>query len=88
LRREIKEETDLDIQDVKLVLAQDCIDSREFYRKAHFVLLNYTCRAGAPAQVKLNDEAQEFRWVLPVAALDMPMNTPTRVLLMDLLGRG
>src|SRR5882762_8535444 len=32
LRREIKEETDLDIDDVRLVLTQDCIHSKEFYR--------------------------------------------------------
>jgi phosphoglycolate phosphatase-like HAD superfamily hydrolase/ADP-ribose pyrophosphatase YjhB (NUDIX family) len=88
LRREIKEETNLEVQDVRLVLAQDCIDSKEFYREAHFVLLNYSCRIDAPAEVKLNDEAQEFRWVAPSAALAMPINTPTRVLLTELLNRG
>src|SRR5207244_10594740 len=32
LRREIKEETGLDITDVQFVLVQDCIHSREFFR--------------------------------------------------------
>ena len=57
LRREIKEETNLDVTDIEFVLVQDCIHSKEFYRDAHFVLLNYTCRcAGQKPRVKLNDE--------------------------------
>jgi phosphoglycolate phosphatase-like HAD superfamily hydrolase/ADP-ribose pyrophosphatase YjhB (NUDIX family) len=81
LRREIKEETNLQIKDVKFVLVQDCIHSKEFYRDAHFVLLNYTCRCARAPRVKLNDEAREFRWVSLKEALKMPINQPTRVLL-------
>jgi phosphoglycolate phosphatase-like HAD superfamily hydrolase/ADP-ribose pyrophosphatase YjhB (NUDIX family) len=82
LRREIKEETGLDVTDIQFALVQDCIHSREFYRDAHFVLLNYTCRcAGKPPRVKLNHEAREFRWVTPAAAAQMPLNAPTRILL-------
>ena len=32
------------VTDIEFVLVQDCIHSKEFYRDAHFVLLNYTCR--------------------------------------------
>lgn len=82
LRREIKEETNLAVTDIRFVLVQDCIHSKEFYRDAHFVLLNYTCRcAGKNPRVKLNDEACEFRWVTPAAALKMKLNAPTRILL-------
>jgi len=81
LRREIKEETGLEVADVRFVLVQDCIHSKEFYRDAHFVLLNYTCRCAGRPEVKLNDEAREFRWVTTAAALKMPLNTPTRILL-------
>ena len=81
LRREIKEETDLDIDDVRLVLTQDCIHSKEFYRDAHFVLLNYTCRCAGEPRVKLNEEAQEFRWVSVAEALAMELNQPTRILI-------
>src|SRR4051812_35253765 len=45
LVREIKEETGLNVQQVRFVLVQDCVNSREFYKPAHFVLLNYTCVA-------------------------------------------
>jgi phosphoglycolate phosphatase len=83
LRREIKEETDLDITEIRFVLVQDCIHSKEFYRDAHFVLLNYTALAPGPQSqsVILNDEAREFRWLNLEAALKMPLNAPTRVLL-------
>ena len=82
LRRELKEETNLDITDIRFVLVQDCIHSKEFYRDAHFLLLNYTCRAaGSAPPVTLNDEAQAFRWVTLPEAMAMDLNHPTRVLL-------
>lgn len=83
LRREIKEETDLDVQDIRFVLVQDCIHSKEFYRDAHFVLLNYTCQCVGSREVKLNDEAREFRWVKMEMATEMPINQPTRKLLLE-----
>jgi phosphoglycolate phosphatase len=82
LRREIKEETDLEICDVEFVLVQDCIHSKEFYREAHFILLNYTCRCAGGPRVTLNEEAREFRWVKPKEASAMPLNQPTRRLLL------
>jgi phosphoglycolate phosphatase-like HAD superfamily hydrolase/ADP-ribose pyrophosphatase YjhB (NUDIX family) len=86
LRRELKEETGLDIADIRFVLVQDCIHSKEFYRDAHFLLLNYTCRAfGSAPQVTLNDEAQEFRWVTLAEAMEMELNQPTRILLEEVL---
>lgn len=81
LRREIKEETGLDIAHMRLVLVQDCIHSSEFYRPAHFLLLNYTCDALEPVVVQLNDEAQEFRWCSLDEAFQLPLNQPTRILL-------
>jgi ADP-ribose pyrophosphatase YjhB (NUDIX family) len=84
LRREIKEETNLDITNIEFVLVQDCIDSKEFYREAHFVLLNYTCQCAGKPAVSLNDEAREFRWVTMEQALALPLNQPTRCLLTSL----
>ena len=82
LRREVLEETGLAVTDVEFVLVQDCIHSKEFYRDAHFVLLNYTCRCAGEPAVKLNDEAREFRWVTTAQALALPLNQPTRKLLL------
>ena len=38
LQRELKEETDLEVEDLRFVMVQDCIHSKEFYRDAHFLL--------------------------------------------------
>lgn len=81
LRRELKEETDLDVTEIQFVLVQDCIHSKEFYRDAHFILMNYTCRCVGAPQVRLNDEAREFRWLVPTDAIRLPINQPTRILL-------
>lgn len=85
LVREIHEETALRIEKIRFVMVQDCIHSKEFYRDAHFILLNYTCLTTSRAEVKLNDEAQEFRWVTPEEALQMPLNTPTLRLLLEVM---
>jgi ADP-ribose pyrophosphatase YjhB (NUDIX family) len=87
LRREIREETALEIGDIRFELVQDCIHSKEFYREAHFVLINYTCRAVHPADVTLNEEAQRFQWCDLNACLDLPLNHPTRVLVEHVLAR-
>ncbi len=87
LRREIREETGLAIKDPRFVFVQDSIDSTEFLRPEHFLLLNYVARA-EPGEVVLNDEAQEYRWVTPAAALALDLNRPTRTLLIEALNQG
>ncbi len=81
LRREIREETGLEVDEVEFVMVQDSIASPEFYREAHFILLNYTCRALPGQSVTLNDEAQDYAWVDWGQAFALPLNTPTRRLL-------
>lgn len=88
LRREVKEETNLDITDITFAIVQDCIHSKEFYRDAHFVLLNYTCLAAGATEVTLNEEGQEHRWVSIRDALELPLNQPTRVLLQHESAKG
>ncbi len=82
LRRELREETALNITDIEFVLVQDCINSKEFYREAHFVLLNYTCRAVAKnPRVVLNEEAREFQWLPLAQAKKLNLNRPTKILI-------
>jgi len=81
LSREIKEETNLEIGDIRFVMVQDCIHSQEFYRDAHFVLLNYTCRCVGTPHVVLNDEALEFQWLSLEDASRLSLNQPTKTLL-------
>ena len=89
LRREIMEETALKITDIEFVLVQDCISSKEFYRDAHFVLLNYTCRCPAKnPRVTLNEESVEYRWLtLAAAKRELKLNKPTKLLIDAVLAR-
>jgi phosphoglycolate phosphatase-like HAD superfamily hydrolase/ADP-ribose pyrophosphatase YjhB (NUDIX family) len=80
LRREVREETGLELRGIRFVIVQDCVDPGEFHRPAHFLLLNYTAEAESSA-VRLNEEGEEFRWVAAAEALAMDLNGPTRVLL-------
>lgn len=62
LRREIFEETGLEIYDIKLISLKESIDSSTFHEKKHFIFIDYECKTDS-TKVVLNDEAQEYRWV-------------------------
>ena len=81
LKREILEETALVVRDVRFVTVQESITSPEFYKPAHMLLLNYSCRVDDTAELTLNDEAEASLWVTPSEALRLDLNTPTRQLL-------
>lgn len=81
LRREIREETGLEVRNIRWALAQDCVSHPQFYKPAHFILLNYSCEALEPYDVQLNEESQESQWLTLDAALKESINDPTRVLL-------
>lgn len=87
LVREIKEETGLDVWDVRFATVQDCIDSPEFHKPSHMILLNFTCRS-AGGDVQLNDEASEYVWTSLDQALAMPLNTATRRLIEGVRAHG
>ena len=79
--RETLEETGLEALNPKLVMVQDAIESPEFHRAEHFVLINYLAEvAGTRPSVRLNDEAQDYRWLPLRDAVEMPLNAPTRAL--------
>ncbi|MDX2227695.1 MAG: NUDIX domain-containing protein [Verrucomicrobiae bacterium] len=80
LIREVREETNLEISDIRFTLVQDCIHSPEFYKRAHFILLNYTCRATS-TEVSLNDEGLKYRWLSLAEAKKLDLNIPTRILI-------
>ena len=55
----------------------------EFYKKAHFILLNYTALA-AGGKVVLNDEAEDHRWVhARKVAATMDLNHADARILLD-----
>ena len=80
LKREIKEETNLEVYDIKFLLMQEIVNPKDFFKKSHFVSLNYTCRA-KNTNVKLNNEAQSCIWIKPEDSLKLKLNEPTRELM-------
>ena len=87
LVREIAEETNLTISNIKFIISQDSIESDEFFKPAHFILLNYTCTTNEDSNVELNEEAQEYCWSNEQEALQLELNKPTRVLLETILSQ-
>jgi ADP-ribose pyrophosphatase YjhB (NUDIX family) len=81
LKREILEETGLTVFAVRFVLVEESIDSPEFHKPAHMLLLNYSCRVDDTSGLVLNDEAEAFLWATPNEALTLDLNTPTRQLI-------
>ena len=62
LKREILEETGLNIYDIKLVSLKESIYSDKFHEKKHFIFIDYICKTDS-TNVFLNDEAEEYEWV-------------------------
>jgi len=87
VRREVREETALEIHDIRWAPVQEAVESSAFHRPAHFVLLNFVARS-ASERVRLNDEAQAYAWVEPEEAPTMDLNPPTVVLVRYYLERG
>ena len=76
--REAKEETGLDIYDLKFVNFQQFIYDPSFWKKRHYIFFDYFCRTDS-LEVRLNDEAEEHVWVKPDAALHLPLDSYTQV---------
>lgn len=80
LRREFMEETGLTLSDIRWGPVQEAVNSAEFYKPAHFILLNFIARSQHETVI-LNDEAERYVWVTPDDAQGYALNTPTRRLL-------
>jgi len=61
LKREIKEETGLDIFDIEFIGIQEFIFDPAFWKKRHFVFLDYACKTNS-SEATLNSEGQEYGW--------------------------
>ena len=75
--REAKEETGLDIYDLKFINFQQFIYDPSFWKRRHFIFFDYACKTDS-LSVQLNDEAEEQVWVSPEAALHLPLDSYTR----------
>lgn len=77
-KREIKEETGLDVFDIEFLMIQECIFSEEFYKKKHFVFLDYIAQAKNTNVTLDGREGTEHIWMAIDEALKLPLNPYTR----------
>jgi nucleoside triphosphatase len=77
LRREVREETGLEVHDLHFLLWQEFVHDQAFWEKRHFIFLDYECQTEME-EATLNDEAQEYRWVPVKKALELPSDKYTK----------
>ena len=88
VKREVKEEVGLDVEVVEMLLVQEAIFEPEFYKRKHFIFIDFYCKAGEQ-QVRLDhEEIQDYIWVYPGAAYNLKLDSFTRKTLDRYLERG
>lgn len=77
--RELREETGLEITDLRYAQTQEAVRSPEFHAEAHMLLVDFFART-AGTEVSPNAEIAEWAWVPLEQAADYPLNSYTRTL--------
>ena len=78
IKREVKEETGLDVELVELLLVQQAIYPANYYKHEHFIFMDYLCKT-LDSEVRLDGrELQEYVWIKPHEALKLDMEDYTR----------
>ena len=71
--RELEEETGLKLEFVDVVTWGELINSKDFYRPAHFIYFDVYCKV-VGGQVKLDEEElTEYKWLAPKEALKLDL---------------
>lgn len=84
LRREVREETGLKINKIKIIGLQEAIFPEHHINSRHFIYIDFLCQA-EPGEVVLNHESEEFIWINPEEALEIPLETYTKGLIREYL---
>ncbi len=78
IKREVKEETGLDVEPVRLLLVQEAIYPDNYHKHEHFIFMDYICTTKS-SEVKLDGrELQEYFWMKPTKALKLDLEEYTR----------
>jgi len=78
IKREVKEETGLDVKPTRLLLVQEAIYPENYSKHEHFIFMDYICETTSH-EVKLDGrELQEYFWMNPTEALKLDLERYTR----------
>lgn len=77
LKRELWEDTGLAIAHIESLGFQESIDSEEYQKARHMLLMDFLCRTTSK-DVPAPKAGKEFQWVAVEEALELPLNTFTR----------
>lgn len=75
--REAKEETGLDIYDLKFINFQQFIYDPSFWKQRHSIFFDFAARTNS-LEVALNDEAEDHIWARLEDAIHLPLDSYTR----------
>jgi len=84
LKREIKEETGMEIYDIEFICTQEFIFDGAFWKKKHFIFFDFVCKTKS-TEVELNSEGQEYVWVSLEEALKLPIEPYTKRIIEECL---
>lgn len=78
VRREVREETGLEVNNLKFVKFIEFINPEQYYKKRlHFVGMQYLCQT-PQRNVTLNKEATDYLWTSPQKALNLDLEDGTK----------
>lgn len=80
VKREVKEETGLEIDSATFLCYQECLFDPAFYKSRHFVFLDFVCTTRG-GEVTLNDEAEDWKWFSVEELADLNIEPFTRKVL-------
>lgn len=87
LKREIKEETGLDIYNINFICFQEFIFDDAFWKKRHFIFFDFACKTNS-IKVQLDSEGQDFVWVTIQEALNLsnlPVESHTKNIIKEFI---
>ncbi|MBU1045917.1 NUDIX domain-containing protein [Patescibacteria group bacterium] len=74
LKREIKEETGLDIEPKENLSFEELVNSKDFHRPAHFIYFDFLCKLKDGDEIELDKrEINDYVWVTPEEGLKMDL---------------
>jgi len=76
--REIQEETGINLDNALWLCSQDSIESKEFHKPRHFILINYFSKITGDQALQKNYESNSIGWYNYQQAIALDLNIPTR----------